>query len=48
VSGIIGAESVRVDGAVTEPYGTEKAVEQTFYFCPEASCLKKAPKWCIM
>ena len=38
--------TVRVDGALTVPYGRNKAVKQIFYFCEQKSCFTKVPIWC--
>ena len=38
--------TVSVDGALTVPYGQNKAVEQIFYFCAQKSCFTKVPIWC--
>ena len=37
--------TVRVDGALTVPYGQNKAVEQVFYLCAQKSCFTKVPIW---
>ena len=42
----VGTLTVRVDGALTVPYGQNKAVEQVFYFCAQNSCFTKVPIWC--
>ena len=38
--------TVRVDGALTVPYGQNKAVEQVFYSCAQKSCFTNVPIWC--
>ena len=42
----IGKLSVKVNVALTVPYGKTNAVEQVFYFCANKQCFNKAPKWC--
>ena len=42
----VGTLTVRVDGALTVPYGQNKAVEQVFYLCAQKSCFTKVPIWC--
>ena len=36
---------VRVDGALSVPYGKQYVVEQVFYFCPNRPCFAAKPKW---
>ena len=42
----VGTLAVRVNGALTVPYGKNKAVEQVFYFCAQKHCFTKVPIWC--
>ena len=39
----VGTLTVKVDGALTVPYGLNKAVEHVFYFCAQKSCFTKVP-----
>ena len=38
-------ECFSVDGALTIPYNSNKAVKQKFYFCAEVNCLLNRPPW---
>ena len=38
--------TVRVDGALTVPYGQRKAFKQVFCFSAQKKCLTKVPIWC--
>ena len=38
--------AVKVNGAISVPFGKATAVEQVFYFCPKRQCFTKVPKWC--
>ena len=40
-----GMYCVRVDGALSLPYGKQHVVEQIFYFCPNRQCFDAKPKW---
>ena len=42
----VGTLTVRVDGALTVPYGQRKAFKQVFYFSAQKKCLTKVPIWC--
>lgn len=43
---IIGDLSVKVDGALTVPYGKSMAVPQIFYMCATRECFGNVPSWC--
>ena len=37
---------IKVDGALTVPFGKSVAVPQLFYLCPVRECFKTTPNWC--
>ena len=41
----VGIECVSVEGALTVPYNSFKAVNQKFYFCLNLSCISNRPPW---
>ena len=42
----VGTLTVRVDGALTVPYGQRKPFKQVLYFSAQKKCFTKVPTWC--
>ena len=40
-----GTPCIKVDGALTVPYGKEVAMKQLFYFCATRECFTRPPVW---
>ena len=38
--------ALKVNGAISVPFGKATAVELVFYFCPKRHCFTKVLKWC--
>ena len=42
---MIGDQCVKVDGALSVPFGREYAVKKLFFFCPKRLCITRPPVW---
>ena len=40
-----GTRCIKVDGALTVPYGKDVAMKQLFYFCATRECFTRPPVW---
>ena len=41
----VGTECIVIEGALTVPFNTNKAVAQKFYYCLDALCITNRPPW---